>query len=161
MLYDDLKSLFPHVLEQLEMIWAKENLPAGVGRVGESHFTAISGIKDYSSNPHTDEGDQNYGFFIWLEANSTQDDGGNETRFYFPALGYYFELAIGDILLCKSNEIVHCSKTVGSIGQLGIALFQSCTFFQCYHLLEQKLRDGIKDRLTSSWLASERFYATD
>lgn len=88
----------------------------------------------------------------------TQDDAGNETRFYFPALGYYFEPAIGDILLCKSNEIVHCSKTSGSTGQLGIALFQSCTFFQGYHLLQQKLHDGINDRMTKSWLDSERFY---
>lgn len=69
MLYHHLRSLFPLVLEQLEMIWAKENLPAGVGRVGESPFTAISVTKDYSCNPHIDEGDQNYGFFIWLGAN--------------------------------------------------------------------------------------------
>ena len=53
----------------MEMVRSKENLPQHVAWVGESPFIGMSITRDYTCNPHIDEDDLDYGFFIWLGAN--------------------------------------------------------------------------------------------
>jgi hypothetical protein len=75
-----------------------------------------------------------------------------------PSIDRYFEPEIGDVLLFRGNEIVHASKTSGSTGQLGIALFQKSTFFRGYQVLLDRLSKGVSDEFTSSWFRSEVYY---
>lgn len=66
MLCKVLKELFPPIFEHLEAVWIREGMPMNEGRVGGAPFTTMCITRDYSCNPHNDEHDNSFGFFIWL-----------------------------------------------------------------------------------------------
>ena len=87
-----------------------------------------------------------------------RDEFGNEAKFYLPGLNCFFIPKIGDVVLLKSRDLYHCTRTLGSKGQYGIALFQNSHFFRHHAILREKLTQGVSDTLTKSWLHSEKFY---
>ena len=69
MLCEVLKKIFPSIFEHLEAVWMKEGMSMDVARVGGAPFTTMCITRDYSCNPHIDEHDNSFGFFIWIGSN--------------------------------------------------------------------------------------------
>lgn len=59
---------FQQLLNICKQCEKKEGMPINVARVGGASFTIMCVLKDYSCNPHIDQYNNSYKFFIWIGA---------------------------------------------------------------------------------------------
>jgi hypothetical protein len=80
----------------------------------------------------------------------TKDSSGNGVKFYLPGLRLFTIPLVGDVMLCKSSELWHCTKTIGCRGQFGVALYQKASFFRWYAVLKSQMVENVQDKLVKS-----------
>ena len=54
---------------------------------------------------------------------------GNAVQFYLPGLKLFTIPLVGDVMLCRSSELWHCTKTIGDRGQFGHCIIPESFFF--------------------------------
>lgn len=83
-----------------------------------------------------------------------KDSAGNAVQFYLPGLKLFTIPLVGDVMLCRSSELWHCTKTIGDRGQFGIALYQKASFFRWYNILKARMMVDVSDKLVQAWCDS-------
>ena len=90
------------------------------------------------------------GFF-----SGTKDQNENEVIFYLPRIKLFTISMVGDVMIYKSKDLWHCTKTIEDRGQLGFALYPKSLFFRWYAILKVRMRhNDVFDKPVTSWCNS-------
>lgn len=121
-LYKVIRNYFPQWVRELEDLYDTER---GLGKMGNTPFSAMGVTQDYCSMPHLDVQDYSHSFIVWFLTRLQYRGLGLTTggEFLLPEYGLFFRPRHGTILGFKSRIVYHGTRRNVGFTQVAVALF--------------------------------------